>query len=342
MDIHDEFERSVGARRSKLSPLAWIGIGLAGFGVVVLGVFIAAGIAITRSAQDIAERMRDAPVNTIAETLERYAGFEVVESSADGGSVVMRDRSGQTRTLSVDEAVDGKLNFTTDDGTFTLDFQGDDGEGRLVLTRDGEEMVSVDASGRDGSGSLVIRSGDDVFRLDASGGDDGGRLVVQTQDGEVLRLDAQGNGDTGWLRVGTGEGEMFRMNFEGDGDVVTIETDRGRTTFRGFDEGGSTPRWVPDYYDMDEGPKVFTADVDEGSAGAYRFSTDDGLERVLDHFRDSLGDDGFDLKDQEIEFKDRLLQALLMGERDERAVSVMLLRTPGDSQTKGFVTWWER
>lgn len=344
MGMHDELERSVGGRRSGLHPLAWVAVGFLTLSVLGVGAAAVGGYVMAKRVGHVIEEVREAPMETLARTLESHPDFEVVDAREGRGQLVLRDlKRGATRTLDLSDAVDGRLSFNTDEGRVTIDLRGGEDGGQLTVTKNGDRVLTVDAFGEDGQGSLVIRgAGDDILRLDATGNEEGGRLVVRTQDGEVLRFDAEGSDDSGWLRVQTPEGELLRVEMDGDANEVTLHSPGSSMTFHGVEKGGEIPRWVPDYYDMDSGPHIYTAQVEEGAAGAYRFSTDDALKRVIEFFEDILRDRGFEVETQSLEFNERQLQASLTAETDDQVVQVILVDGPGDVDTQGFVTYWVR
>lgn len=345
MGIHNEYESSLkGSKRKGLHPFAWLAIafgGLAFAGVVAVSV---AGYLFQREVREVIHEVREAPIKVAARAVNLHPDFKVVETNeADGTMLIQNIESGAQSLVSAEDAVDGRLTFRTDEGTFTLDLQGGDHGGSLVVTKDGENVLSIDASANEDGGSLVIRSSEgDIIRLDAEDTGDGGSLVLRTEDGEVMRFNSDGSDDSGWLRVQGTNGELIRLDFEGDGDAVRVETPKGVTTFRGMEDGGSIPRWVPSYYDVDSGPDNYTADVDEGLGGAFKYSTDDEINRVMDFYLEEMDDAGFEVEHQALDYNDIALQATLVGERDDRTVSVFLVRGGKAGPTHAFVTYWER
>jgi len=344
MSIHDEYESSLRSKKRKgLHPVAWLAIafgGLAFAGVVAVSV---AGYFLQREVREVIHEVREDPIKLVARAVNLHPEFEVLETDEGAGALLVRNiKSGAQSLVSADDAVDGRLTFRTDEGTFTLNLTGGDDGGRLVLQKDGEDVFRVDASAHENGGSLVIRSSDgNVLRLDATGDEDGGSLVVRTEDGEMLRFSADGSEDGGWLRVQGTNGELIRLDFD-DEDGVRVETSKGVSTFRGIEDGGSIPRWVPSYYDVDDGPQTYTAEVDDGQGGAFKFSTDDDISRVLDFYSEEMQDAGFEVEHQVLDFNNTELQATLVGERDDRTVSVFLVRGGRRGPTHAFVTYWER
>ena len=82
--------------------------------------------------------------------------------------------------------------------------------------------------------------------------------------------------------------------------------------------------------------------MDEGSGGAFKFSTDDSIDRVVDHYQEELEGAGFEMQNQRLEFNGSELQATLIGEKADRTVMVFLVRAGQQSDTHAFVTYWER
>ncbi len=351
MSVHDEFERSVGGGRRGLHPLAWLAIvfsivAAAGFAVIVVGgLYVAKRV--QRAVPHAVAEFKENPIQAVAtRLLANHPRFEVVSADQGERTVVVRDtQNDRTSTMALEDVAKGRLTFETENGVVTIGLWGGDDGGRIVVTRDGEDVVSLDARGADGRGSLVVRTNDgEVLRLDAVGHEEGGSLTIRADGDEVLRFDAEGGAEEAWLRVSGPDGELMRLELqEGAGDgAVTLHTAGGSTTFKSLEEGGQIPRWVPGYRDIDEGPQVYTAETESGHGGAFKFSTDDSIDRVVDHFQGELEGDGFDVKNQRLEFNDAELQATLVAERDDRTVMVFAVRAGRHSDTHAFVTYWER
>lgn len=344
MSIHDEFESSLSSKKRRgLHPFAWLAIAFGTLTLAGVAAVAVAGYLLHREVQEVIHEVRDAPIKVAARAVNLHPDFKVVETNEGEGTLLVQNiKSGAQSLVSADDAVDGRLTFRTDEGTFTLDLQGGEHGGQLVVTKDGEDLVRIDASADENGGSLVIRSSDgDVLRFDATGDEDGGSLVVRTEDGEVLRFNADGSDESGWLTVQGTDGELIRLDFDGD-ESVRVETANGVSTFRGMEDGGSIPRWVPSYYDIDDGPQTYTAEVDEGQGGAFKFSTDDEIGRVMEFYSEEMDDAGFEVKHQALDYNDTELQATLLGERNDRTVSVFLVRGGRRGPTHAFVTYWER
>ena len=342
MTIHEEYESSLGKKRKGLHPIAWLAIAFGALAFTGVAATAVAGYFLQREVREVLQEVREAPLKVAARAVNLHPDFKVIETDEGAGTLLVQNvKSGAQSVVSADDAVDGFLTLRTDEGTFTLDLKGDEDGGRLVVTKNGEDLVRIDASAHEDGGSLVIRSSDgEVLRLDATGSDDGGSLVVTTNEGEVLRFDGDGSGDSGWLTVRGADGELVRLEFEDD--AVRVETENGVSTFRGMEDGGSIPRWVPSYYDIDDGPQTYTADVDDGMGGAFKFSTDDAIDRVADFYVEEMEDAGFDVKNQSLDYNDAKLQTTLVGERGDRTVSVFLVRGGRRGPTHAFVTYWER
>ena len=347
MSVHDEFEQSVSGKRRGMHPLAWLAIAFSLVAVLAFGAIAVGAWVVTRHVHETVEEFQDNPIEAVAERLlAKHPRFEVVSANQSERTVVVRDvQNDRTTSMALEELITGRLTFNTDNGVVTVGLWGGEDGGQLVVERDGENIVTLDASASDGQGSLVIRTNDgEVLRLDATGHEDGGSLTIRADGDEVLRFDAEGGAEEAWLRVTGPDGELMRLQFEESGDdgAVTLHTANGSTRFHGLEEGGVIPRWVPGYRDIDDGPKVYTADVDNGTGGAFKFSTDDSIDRVVDHYQEELEGDGFELKNQRLEFNGAELQATLVGERDDQTVMVFLVRAGQSGDTHAFVTYWER
>ncbi len=351
MSVHDEFERSVGGKRRGLHPLAWLAIVFSIVAAASLAVIVVGGLFVAKKVQNTVrntvEEFQESPLQAVASRLlANHPRFEVVSANQGDRTVVVRDaQNDRVSTMAFEDVAKGRLTFETENGVVTIGLWGGDDGGRLVVTRDGEDLVSMDARGADGRGSLVIRTNDgEVLRLDAVGHEDGGSLTIRADGDEVLRFDAEGGAEEAWLRVTGPDGELMRLELQDGGadGAVTLHTARGSTTFQGLEEGGQIPRWVPGYRDIDEGPKVYTAEMESGQGGAFKFSTDDSIDRVVDHFESELQSEGFEVKNQRLEFNAAELQATLVAEQDHRTVMVFVVRAGQHSDTHAFVTYWER
>ena len=322
MAFHDEYERALGSNRRSMSRIAKIAMVL---GVVFLvGAAAVAALAwmAVRTVADEFDQLRENPATVVAERLiDAAPELELLSSDVDAGTVTYRTRSSQdVRTVEAEEFLEGRLRIHTEDGDLTVDLNADERSGRLV-----------------------IRTGDgEVLRLDAQGEEDGGSLVVRSQDGEVFRLEGRGLGDdSGELRLRVDGEEVVRLEIDGDGDdaVLRLHGEDGSVSLRGVREGGDVPGWVPGFRGMDA-PRVYTADADEGIAGAVRFRTDVPLAEVMDHYQDALGRAG-NTRSHRWQVLGSRFQATVTGEVGEGRTVMVLGLGSEDGSTQVVVTWAE-
>jgi hypothetical protein len=343
MSIHDEFERAVSGRRKRLHPLAWIAIAFAGIAFVGMAVVAVTGVFVAREVRDVVEDFKESPVVTIAErAIEASPNLELVSVDRAKETVTFRNvKDDRVRTVDAQDFVEGRFTIRTDDGDVTIDLEAGEHGGTLVVTTGDGEVVRLDASGGDGTARLVVTTPDgEAFRLDATGDDDGGSLIIRTDEDRV-RFDAVGGEDHGTLSIRTDAGELVRFEVDGADDQgsLTIHTANGSTTLRGLTEGGEVPGWVPLLRDADV-ERVYTAEADEGIAGAVRLTVQDSPRRVLRRYRESLEDGGYSIESQDLSVQSRQIQGTVIGERGDR--TIMIIAVGGDSRSHLIVTYADR
>ncbi len=121
----------------KLSPLVWVGIGCAG--LIVVGM-IAAGVFLywaKGKAEDFAAEAEKNPTLVAAKILAAAdPDLEIVGSDDQAQTVTFKNnKTGETATVNLEQIQQGKISFTTDEGTtsFSADqdsatFTGPDGQ----------------------------------------------------------------------------------------------------------------------------------------------------------------------------------------------------------------------
>ncbi len=125
---------------NKLSPLAWIGIGCVGLvlvGVIGAGVFF---IWIKGKAEDFAGEMEKNPALAMAKGIAAVnPELDIVSSDDQAQTVTIKNnKTGETATFDFNQLKEGKLTFTTDQGTATISSE----EGTLTATGpDGQKTV---------------------------------------------------------------------------------------------------------------------------------------------------------------------------------------------------------
>jgi hypothetical protein len=117
-----------------LPPIAWIAIGCAGVLVVVGIVAVVGGLFVFNKAKDFAEEMEEDPILASAKLLSAAnPEIELVEADKDNERVTFRNtETGEEYTVDYDDIREGRISFSSSEGTMTLDVEED--EGRLTVT----------------------------------------------------------------------------------------------------------------------------------------------------------------------------------------------------------------
>ncbi len=344
MSIHDEFERSLGGKPQGTKTWKKVLVGLGLIGVVFFSAVAVAGIFVAREVRSTVEEFRSDPALTIAErVVKRSRDLELVSTDQAAQTVTFRTRGdGEVRTVDVEQILEGRLSIRTDEGTIRFNLEGDEDGGSLVIEKADGEVVRIDATGGDGEARLTVETGDgEVLRIDARGEDGQGSLIIRTED-DVLHFDAEGDDERGTLTIRSQDGELVRLEAEGSGEDATlrIHTPEGATTFRGLEEGGRLPSWLPISPARARDRKVYTAESDEADAGATRFEVRTSVDEVLEHYREELESEGFTVKSQDLTVGKRQLQGTLVGETDGR--TVLLMAAGAGEFTTVFLAFSER
>ena len=228
----------------KLSPLAKVGIGcaiVAVLGAIAIGVMFSAGVHFLK------KKVGDNPTLAAAELMVRAnPDLEVVDSDSDKGTLTIRNtKTGEVVTMNAKDIEEGKITFSTKEGTTVFDASGDGEEGGSikVTNEKGEQATftagegapkdlpswvptysgatvqgSYDATTTEGrSAAFTVTTGDSVdqvaefyeAQLKGSG------LTVQKNSME-------GGGQKTVILVGTGDEEKRTV-------TVTVSTSEGKT-----------------------------------------------------------------------------------------------------------------
>jgi len=171
-----------------LSPLAWIAIGCGGL-VVVGGLILVALISFgVYKGKQFVDNMESQPVTTTAKAFALLnPEVEFVSADEESRTATFRnEKTGETVTVSLEDIENGKISFTTDEGTVNIEAQGGEDGGALTVTN--EEGTTVFKSG---AGSAVeipdwvpLYPGAQVGGAYAMHGEQGeqGTFTVTTQD----------------------------------------------------------------------------------------------------------------------------------------------------------------
>ena len=134
----------VPGQKKKMSALGWVAIGcgaIAILGILAMGAMVAAGGWFFKKQADKFEKN---PALAAAELAVRAnPELEVVESDTDDGTLTIKNtKTGEVVTMNAKDIQDGKLTFTTKDGTTTIDGSSTEEGGTIKMTNEkGEEAV---------------------------------------------------------------------------------------------------------------------------------------------------------------------------------------------------------
>ena len=128
--------------KKKMSALAWIAIGCVGI-VVVGAVAVGAGMWwVARKAKALAED----PTAAIELIAAMNPDIEVVDRDAGNGKVTIRNKqTGEVVTVSLEDIQQGKISFSSDQGTSTMDVNQE--AGRLEIKTEGENGGTITFGG---------------------------------------------------------------------------------------------------------------------------------------------------------------------------------------------------
>jgi uncharacterized protein YfiM (DUF2279 family) len=140
----------VPGQKKKISTLGWVGIGcgaIAILAILAIGATVAAGGWFLKKQ---ANKFEDNPTLAAAElAVKMNPELEVVESDSDEGTLTIKNtKTGEVVTMNAKDIEEGKLTFTTKDGTTVLDGSSTGDGGTLKVTNEkGEEAVFGTSAG---------------------------------------------------------------------------------------------------------------------------------------------------------------------------------------------------
>lgn len=134
--------------KKKISALGWVGIGCGAIvilGILAIGATVAAGGWFLKKQAD---KFEDNPALAGAELMVRAnPELEVVKSDPDAGTLTIKNtKTGEVITMNAKDIEEGKLTFTTKDGTATFDGSQTADGGTLKVTTDKGEQVEFGAT----------------------------------------------------------------------------------------------------------------------------------------------------------------------------------------------------
>ncbi len=138
-----------GPAQNKMSPLAKVAIGC---GIVAILGVIVVGIAISVGVHWFKKKVGDNPTLAVAEAVVRAnPDLEVVSSDSEAGTLTIKNtKTGEVVTMNAkDLEKEGKVTFTTKDGTTTFDASqdGKDGGSVKITNEKGEQATFTAGQG---------------------------------------------------------------------------------------------------------------------------------------------------------------------------------------------------
>ncbi len=127
--------------------------------------------------------------------------------------------------------------------------------------------------------------------------DEAGTVTVKNnKTGEIATLNFEDIAE-GKFSVTTDEGE-FKMDVSetDDGGAVTFTGPEGEARFGASADLGDVPGWVPIYPGAAEAQGTFSSKTAEGLAGLVTAKTEDSSQQVLDHYKQWLEDNGYEIQ----------------------------------------------
>lgn len=138
----------VPGQKKKMSPLGWVAIGCGA--IAIIGILIFGSLAFLggRFLKKTADKLEDNPTLAAAELVVRAnPELEVVESDSDEGTLTIKNtKTGEVVTMNAKDIEEGKLTFTTKEGTATFDASSTEEGGTLKVTTDKGEQTVFGAS----------------------------------------------------------------------------------------------------------------------------------------------------------------------------------------------------
>jgi uncharacterized protein YneF (UPF0154 family) len=132
------------SEKKGLSPWAWVAIGCGGLLLVAMIVMVAGGMFVAKKVGDFAEDFEENPAAAAEMLVKMNPDLELVESDRDAGTITIRNKQdGEVITVNYQDLQEGKLSFETAEGEVTFSATGDDEEGLLTVTKQGEEMMRI-------------------------------------------------------------------------------------------------------------------------------------------------------------------------------------------------------
>lgn len=129
---------------NKMSPLAKVAIGC---GVVAVICALVVGVAVSVGVHWFKKKVGDNPTLAVAEAVVRAnPELEVVDSDSKAGTLTIKNtKTGEVVTMNAKDVENGKITFTTKDGTTTFDGSQSGEGGSVKVTNDKGEQTTFTA-----------------------------------------------------------------------------------------------------------------------------------------------------------------------------------------------------
>jgi hypothetical protein len=129
---------------NKMSPVAKIAIGC---GIVVVICALLAGAALSFGVHWFKKKVGDNPTLAVAEAVVRTnPELEVVDSDSKAGTLTIKNtKTGEVVTMNAKDIENGKITFTTKDGTTTFDGSQSGEGGEMKVTNEKGEQATFTA-----------------------------------------------------------------------------------------------------------------------------------------------------------------------------------------------------
>jgi hypothetical protein len=130
-----------------LSPLAWVAIGCGA--VAILGILVVGGLVMAGGmfAKKQLDKFEKNPAVAAAEVIVRASPeLELVDSDPEAGTLTIRNtKTGEVVTMNAEDIQEGKITFTTKEGTSSVDFSGGEEGGSMTVTDEKGETATFSA-----------------------------------------------------------------------------------------------------------------------------------------------------------------------------------------------------
>lgn len=120
-------------------PLVWVAVGCASLLLLGSIVLFLGGVFVANKVKEVAEEMEDNPVETASRLIAAAnPDIELVDADKSARVVTFRNtKTGEEFTFDFKDIEDGKVHFSSDDETVSVELEGGEGdEGSLKITTD--------------------------------------------------------------------------------------------------------------------------------------------------------------------------------------------------------------